>query len=145
MFNNCSNLEYINFSNYIDGRYSNMTDMFNGVPNNLTYCSKDETLMPKTLEQLKDKNCIINDCSDIWRIKQRKAIMEKATSLGFYPMLVAFAMAFYLIVNFYGFGDNKIAWILLVIALGMILSLLVITALFGPLSQVFYKLFFYIF
>jgi len=78
MFNNCSNLEYINFSNYIDGRYSNMTDMFNGVPNNLTYCSKDETLMPKTLEQLKDKNCIINDCSDIWRIKQRKAIMEKS-------------------------------------------------------------------
>jgi len=78
MFNNCNNLEYINFSNYLDGEYSNMTDMFNGVPYNLTYCSKDETLMPKTLEQLKEKNCIINDCSDHWRIKQRKIISEKS-------------------------------------------------------------------
>ena len=77
MFNNCGSLEYINFSNYIDGIYSNMSDMFNGVPNNLTYCSKDEALMPKTLERLKDKNCIINDCSDNWRIKQRKSISAK--------------------------------------------------------------------
>ena len=77
MFTNCSNIEYINFSNYIDGRYSNMTDMFKGVPSNLTYCSKDETLMPKTLQQLKDKNCIINDCSYNWRIKQKKVISEK--------------------------------------------------------------------
>ena len=54
-----------------------MSDMFNGVQNNLTYCSKNETLMSKTLEQLKDKNCIINDCSDNWRIKRRKSISEK--------------------------------------------------------------------
>ena len=90
----------------------------------------------------KERELVLEDKSHDKSIENRKAIMEKATSLGFYPMLVAFAMAFYLIVNFYGFGDNKIAWILLVIALGMILSLLVITALFGPLSQVFYKLFF---
>ena len=78
MFKNCSNLEYINFSNYIDGEYSNMTDMFNYVPSNLTYCSKDETLMPNTLKKLKDKNCIINDCSEKWKIKQKKVISEKS-------------------------------------------------------------------
>ena len=77
MFSNCSSLEYINISNYIDSNYSIANEMFNKVPNNLTYCSKNESLMPNMLRLLKEKNCIINDCSDNWKIKQRKLIDEK--------------------------------------------------------------------
>lgn len=90
----------------------------------------------------KEREMVLEDKTHDKSVENRQSIMEKATSLAFYPMLAVFGVAFYIAVNFYGFGDNKIAWIILVCALGMVLALLAITALFGPLSQLFYKLFF---
>ena len=90
----------------------------------------------------KEREMVLEDKTHDKSIENRQSIMERATSLAFYPMLAVFGVAFYIAVNFYGFGDSKIAWIILVCGIGMVLALLAITALFGPLSQLFYKLFF---
>ncbi len=90
----------------------------------------------------REREMVLEDKAHDKSVENRQSIMEKATSLAFYPMLAVFGVAFYIAVNFYGFGDSKIAWIILVCALGMVLALVAITALFGPLSQLFYKLFF---
>ena len=90
----------------------------------------------------KERELVLEDKTHDKSIENRKNIMEKATSLAFYPMICVSAVAFYLAINFYGFGDLMIGKILLVIALGMLFALLMVTFLFGPLSQFFYKLFF---
>ena len=51
--------------------------MFEGVPDNITYCTNNEEKMPRIMELLKNKNCSINDCSDNWNTKQKKIITEK--------------------------------------------------------------------
>ena len=90
----------------------------------------------------KERELVLEDKTHDKSVENRQAIMEKATSLAFYPMVCVSAVAFYLAVNFYGFGDLMVGKILLVIALGMLFALLMVTALFGPLSQLFYRLFF---
>ena len=55
LFTNCSSLEYINISNFKEGNELNNDNMFNGVPNNLVFCSNNEENIPKILTELKIK------------------------------------------------------------------------------------------
>ena len=76
-FKGCEKLEYIKFGNFIEGSYTKSEEMFEGVPNNLTYCLNNPDNVSFILEELNNKNCSINDCSDDWNKKTKKMIEEK--------------------------------------------------------------------
>ena len=76
MFYDCKNLEYINFNNSIENSNSNFTNILYGVPDNLVYCSRNRENIYNIISNLKEM-CIINDCSNNWKIKKKKFIKDK--------------------------------------------------------------------
>ena len=77
VFSNCSNLQYINISNYIGKNSSDDDFLSKDISENITYCFNSENENSELLEQLKNKKCSINYCSNNWRTKERKIIKEK--------------------------------------------------------------------
>ena len=78
LFYGCENLEYINLNNFIEGNQISDADMlFNKVPNNIVYCINNKENIPLIMEELTNKICAINDCSDDWNSKQKLQIPEK--------------------------------------------------------------------
>ena len=78
LFKNCQKLEYINLNNFIEGRQIIKTqNFFDKVPNNVTYCIKNEDKESFIFQELNNKTCTINDCSDDWNTKQKLEITEK--------------------------------------------------------------------
>ena len=76
MFYYCNDLEYINLKNFDEsniirsfGFYGNM---FDGIPENVAVCINEDTTKNLILPQLKNKTCFVNECSDNWKIKQKK-------------------------------------------------------------------------
>ncbi len=89
----------------------------------------------------KERELVLEDKTHDRSFENRQAIMEKGTSLAFYPMLAITGLAIYLMINFFGFGPINGSWVFLIIAFGAAFVLAFVTCLFGPLSQIFYKLF----
>ena len=77
LFSNCKNLEYINLNNFVEGNDIIITEILKGVPDNITYCTNNIESMPKIIEELNNKNCTINDCSNDWNTKTKKIIEDK--------------------------------------------------------------------
>ena len=78
MFFNCSNLEYINFNDFIEGNSTNVINLFDGVTDSLTYCTNiNNTETSNIMREINSKKCVINDCSKDWKTKQRNIILEK--------------------------------------------------------------------
>ena len=75
MLFNCKNLQDINISNFKGINNTNIDNLFDKVPENITFCFNRE--IPKIYEQLKSKKCSINDCSYDWQKKEKKSIEEK--------------------------------------------------------------------
>ena len=73
MFLNCNNLQYINISNF----KGNNNNLFEGILENITYCFNSDNELSAFIEELKNKKCSINDCSDDWKIKTKKVIAGK--------------------------------------------------------------------
>ena len=89
----------------------------------------------------RERELVLDDRSKDNSIENRKALMIKATALASTPITVVFVIALYLGVNFFGFMMTPISWIFLAVFLGAIISTVVVLVCFGPLAQVFYKLF----
>ena len=89
----------------------------------------------------KERELVLEDKAHDKSVENRKAIMEKATSLAATSIIAITAISAYLMINFFGFGPNNISWILLIITVGVLFSAFLVLSLFGPLSQFFYKLF----
>ena len=81
IFYDCNNLEYINLNNSIENPTLNFNNIFYGVPENLVYCSNNEDNIHNILSELKEA-CIINDCSNNWKIKRKKFIIDKNTCVN---------------------------------------------------------------
>ena len=77
VFNNCYNLQYINISNFIGKNSSDDNFSLKDVSENITYCFNSNSETTQLLEQLKNKKCSINYCSNDWIAKERKIIKEK--------------------------------------------------------------------
>ena len=76
MFFNCTNLEYINLGNaYITLSTVTLNNIFKLTKINLVLCSKDS----KIIEKLIENKCAIVDCSENWREKRKKIIIENNT------------------------------------------------------------------
>ena len=80
IFDNCNNLEYINFVTYDEskvesGWYINFDSI---VPSNLVICV-NETLAPNLKSFLSTRACTIIYCGKDWREKQKKIIKDSNT------------------------------------------------------------------
>ena len=77
MFDGCINLEYINMINFnencLDSRY--YSNMFKNVPNNIVVCINKNNILTKIYSQINRIKCHIEDCSDNWKLKQKKLIV----------------------------------------------------------------------
>ena len=76
MFNDCKKLEYINLKNFDEIKLLNSTayygNMFDNVPDNVVVCINENKIKNKILPQIKNKACYAIDCSENWKIKQKK-------------------------------------------------------------------------
>ena len=89
----------------------------------------------------KERDLILEDRSKDNSVDARNALMIKATALASTPMTVAFIMALYLGVNFFGFMYASVSYIFLAIILGVCVAIGLTLVVFGPLAQVFFKAF----
>ncbi len=71
----------------------------------------------------------------------RNEIMVKATALSFAPILAVTVLAGYLAIDFFGFGPTATSLIFGVALIGIIIGALLVTTLYGPISQFFFKIF----
>ena len=74
MFNGCSNLEYINLENFNEISLDNnhYSSMFNSVKANVVICIDEEKTAGKIFPQINSISCKVIDCSDNWKISQKK-------------------------------------------------------------------------
>ncbi len=89
----------------------------------------------------RERELVLEDKAHDNSAENRDKIMVKATSSAFAAILPITIFALYYGINFFGFGPSYTAWIYIVIILGVVASALVVTTLFGPISQFFYRLF----
>ena len=76
MFDGCTNLEYINLKNFkeISLSYDYYSDLFNNVPNNIVVCLNKNNSQNEIYPQISNKICHIEDCTDNWKLNQKKII-----------------------------------------------------------------------
>ena len=72
MFSGCSQLEYINLKNFTENSLSSFSNIFGNVPENIVACLNENS--DKILGRIKEKNCYTLDCSDNWKINQKKLV-----------------------------------------------------------------------
>ena len=89
----------------------------------------------------RERELVIEDKAHDKSVENRNAIMVRATSLSYSAILLAAILGIYIGINFFGFGPAKNAWLFLILVVGVIVSVLFVTTLLGPTSQLFYKLF----
>ena len=70
-FSGCINLEYINFSSFIVDSLGWRDNMYQNVPKNIVICVNEQN-GAKLIDKLTDLNCIVEDCSNDWKSKQKK-------------------------------------------------------------------------
>ena len=75
MFCNCYNLKYINLINFIETSSLYVYKIFYSVPDNIVICINESSKI--ILPEIKNKKCYTIDCSDNWKIKQKKIINKK--------------------------------------------------------------------
>ena len=76
MFEDCSNLVYINMEKAVINNPDNLVDFFKNVPETLVYCINDQNLKNK----ISSKKCAISDCSQNWLQKVKKIIVGDSNS-----------------------------------------------------------------
>ena len=72
MFSGCSKLEYINLKNFVENSSLSIIDIFENVPDNIVACLNESS--SKILGAIKNKSCYTLDCSDNWKINQKKLV-----------------------------------------------------------------------
>jgi surface protein len=76
MFNSCQKLEYINLKNFDENSLSKYDNTFYNVPNNIVICINEANIKNKLLPLIKSKKCYNIDCSDNYKLKQKKLVEE---------------------------------------------------------------------
>ncbi len=99
------------------------------------------TLAASIILMNKERDMVLDDRNRDNSVEARNALMVKATALASTPMTIAFIMALYLGVNFFGFMFTSISYIFLAVILGVSIATGVILVCFAPLAHVFFKAF----
>ena len=82
MFYGCFNLEYLNIKNFEEKKDSDTNKIFEGTPDNIIYCIKNEEMTPKIKIILDEKECKINDCDENWKENYENMIEIKKTNIN---------------------------------------------------------------
>ena len=89
----------------------------------------------------KEREMVLEDRTRDNSLENRNEIMKKAVALSSTPMTIAFIMALYLGVNFFGFMPSAVSWIFLLVILGVAIAIALALTILGPCAQLFFKLF----
>lgn len=95
---------------------------------NIIFMNKDREMAKDDFVRSKDNS-----------YERRNEIMVKATSLSFSPILIVTILAGYLAIDFFGFGPSATSLIFLLALIGIIIAALLVTTLYGPISQLLFK------
>ena len=89
----------------------------------------------------KEREMVLEDRSRDNSIENREKIMKRALAISSTPITIAFIIALYLGVNFFGFMFTSVSWVFLLMILGVAISTALALILFGPCAHVLYKWF----
>ena len=89
----------------------------------------------------RERELVLEDKNHDNSVENRNDIMVRATSYAYTPILLSTILALYFCIDFFGFGAANNAWLFLALALGVVVSTLIVTTLYGPTAQFFFKLF----
>ena len=89
----------------------------------------------------KEREMILEDRSRDNSIEARENMMKKALGISSTPITIAFIMALYLGVNFFGFMFTSVSWVFLLMILGVCIATALVLVILGPCSHMFYKMF----
>ena len=89
----------------------------------------------------KEREMVLEDRSRDNSLENRNEIMKKAVAISSTPMTIAFIMALYLGVNFFGFMPSVVSWVFLLVILGVVIAIALALTIYGPCAQLFFKLF----
>lgn len=99
------------------------------------------TMMISVILMNRERELVLEDRTHDASVENRNAIMVKATSSAFAVILPVTIFTLYYGINFFGFGPSSTAWIYIAIIVGILVAALVVTTLYGPVAQLFYKAF----
>ena len=77
MFINCKNLEYINLMNFNTRQTISFSDMFSNIQKNAVICINKNITNQNLFQSIKNIRCHVIDCSNDWKLKQKKIIYNK--------------------------------------------------------------------
>ena len=89
----------------------------------------------------RERELVLEDKEHDSSVENRKAIMVRATSLSYSPILLVSILSIYIGVNFFGFGASANSWLFLIMIVGVLAAIFFGTVLYGPISHLFYRLF----
>ena len=89
----------------------------------------------------KEREMVLEDRSKDSSIEARESLMKKAIGISSTPITIAFIMALYLGVNFFGFMFTSVSWVFLLMILGVCIATALVLVMLGPCAHMFYKMF----
>ena len=89
----------------------------------------------------RERELVLDDKTHDNSVENRKGIMVRATALAYTPILLLTILMIYIGVNFFGFGAAGNSWLFLIMIVGALAAMFFGTVLFGPIAQLFYRLF----
>ena len=99
------------------------------------------TLILSIIWMNRERELIIEDKVNDRSFERREELMVQASSSALVPMGILTIITAYLLVDFFGFGANSYSTLFVICLLGAATALLLVTTVFGPISQIFYKRF----
>ena len=75
MFRGCSGLTYINLKSFIENASLSYVEIFDSIPENIVVCLNNHS--DKLLSEIFNIKCYTMDCSDNWRIRQKKIVYKR--------------------------------------------------------------------
>ncbi len=89
----------------------------------------------------KEREMVLEDRSKDNSVEAREKLMVKAISYSATPMIIAFIIALYFGVNFYGFMFTSVSWVFLLVIIGVTIATILALVVFGPFAHLLYKAF----
>ena len=99
------------------------------------------TFIVAVLFMNKEREMVLEDRSRDNSLEAREALMKKALGISSTPITIAFIMALYLGVNFFGFMFTSVSWIFLLIILGVCVATALTLIVYPAFAQWLYGLF----
>ena len=89
----------------------------------------------------KEREIIVDNKDKDTSYEHRQELSIRALGIAYTPILVVAVIGIYMFINFFGFGPQVNSFIYLACLLGTALSLLLISVIYVPVANFFYKLF----